>query len=239
MRTKERFVILLKMTVGFWSPHVRKSLQLEQLANDFDATDKSGSFQLGDLTNLSPELKPTDTSEWQVSHEIVKWRFFEWSTRPEKKFYGQLAFEQPFKGKVAVLDYDENTFAKSITDARDGGATAIIIINKKTFDGVKEERPDAVAEMPPDMLPTYCFRRGRRAADEEPPPDEEPDKQQQSRCTRLGQLTQVVGQLTPVVDDVFVLMVSYNEGKVMNEHGAGTWLMLEGESSRRETQMNC
>ena len=189
--------------------------------------------------NPSPEPKATDKPKWKVQQKIVKWRFLEWSTRPEKKFYGQLAFEQPFKGKVAVLDYDENAFAKSITDARDGGATAIIIINKKTFDGVKEERPDAVAEMPPDMLPTYCFRRGRRAADEEPPPDKEPDKHQQSRCTRLGQLTQVVGQLTPVVDDVFVLMVSYNEGKVMNEHGAGTWLMLEGESSRRETQMHC
>ena len=65
-----------------------------------------------------------------MSHEIVKWRFIEWSTRPEEKFYGQLAVERPFKGKVAVLDYDENDFAKSITDARDDGATAIIIINK-------------------------------------------------------------------------------------------------------------
>ena len=228
MCTKERFVLLCKMTVGFWSKHVVESLQLAKLANDFEASDKSGRLELGDLTNLSPKLEATDASKWQVRHEIGKWRFLEWSPRPEARFYGQLAFAPPFENKVAVLDYDENDFAKSITDARDGGATAIIIINKKKFDGVKEKFPDAVAEVPPDKLP-WCsggFRRDRPAA------DKQPDKQRQSRCTpRLGQFTQVV-------DDVFVLMVSYNEGQVAKERGAGTWLMLEGESSRRETQMH-
>ena len=113
MCTKKRFVLLCKMTVGFWSTHVVETLELAQVANDFEASDKSGRLELGDLTNPSPERKATDTSEWRMSHEIVKWRFIEWSTRPEEKFYGQLAFEPPFKGKVAVLDYDENDFAKS------------------------------------------------------------------------------------------------------------------------------
>ena len=69
----ERFVILLKMTVGFWSKDVVKSLQLAKLANDFEASDKSGRFELGDLTNLSPKLEATDASKWQVRHEIGKW----------------------------------------------------------------------------------------------------------------------------------------------------------------------
>ena len=115
-------------------------------------------------------------------HEIGKWRFLEWSTRPEERFYGQLAFARPFENKVAVLDYDENDFAKSITDARDDGATAIIIINKKTFDGVKEDFPDAVAEMPPDKLPWCCFQSCLSEKDL-PAADKEPDKQRQSRCT--------------------------------------------------------
>ena len=261
MCTKKRFVILLKMTVGFWSPHVVESLQLAQLANDFDATDKSGRLELGDWAmNPSPDPKATDKPKWKVQQKIVKWRFLEWSTRPEEPFYGQLAFEPPFKGKVAVLKYDENKFAKRITDARNDGATAIIVINKKKFAGVEKKRPDAVAEMPPDKKPWCCFCRAadkkllpgkespdeeKDAADEELPPDEEPDaaveepppdkeldKQPQRRRTRLGQLTRVV-------DDVFVLMVSYNEGQVMKKHAPGTWLMLEGESSRRETQMHC
>ena len=175
---------MLKMTVGFWSPHVRKSLQLEQLANDFDATDKSGSFQLGDLTNLSPELKPTDTSEWQVSHEIVKWRFFEWSTRPEEKFYGQLAFKPPFKGKVAVLKYDENKFAKRITDARMAERRRSSSSTEK-FAGVEKKRPDAVAEMPPDK-PWCCFCR---AADKScfrvKSPDEEKDAANEDESLRM------------------------------------------------------